>query len=305
MPNRELAFYINPCGPDRREIMELLSEAGVSRIGMDGVPWRVGPEDDEIEQFLEDCGRCELSVCSMHSTLPVLARPDQPMPAELREAHEREMARFARLGGETAVYHACAMRDVSLDEIDAAVQRVGWPEFVSCYVEALVDLARVAGAFGITVVLENIWHSQYCSSVTPILELVRTANRPNVGIILDSGHAHLAGFSVGDEIRRAGHWLRDTHFHDNVGDLSLAKADQHLPPGLGTIDWQDACLALQEIEFDGAVVFEGVLGPGDSIPAGRFGGYLSHHDLISITIANWRAFEYLALQRKLTRPRAG
>jgi len=265
----------------------------------------VGTEDDEIALFLEDCAHFELAVCSMHSGLPVLAQPDQAMPAELREAHEREMARFAELGGETAVYHACAMRDVSMDDIDATVLRVGWENFVSCYVEALEELARIAGAFGITVVLENIWHSRFCSSVTPILELVQTANRPNVGIILDSGHAHLAGFSVSDEIRKAGHWLRDTHFHDNVGDLSLPKADQHLPPGLGTIDWQAACLALQEIEFDGPVVFEGVLGPGDSIPAGRFGGYLSHRELIHITVANWRAFEFLAQQRSPNRPRTG
>ena len=102
---------------------------------------------------------------------------------------------------------------------------------------------------------------------------------------------------MGNEIRTAGPLLLDTHFHDNAGPGNDGLfPDQHLPVGLGTIDWQDACRALNEIEFSGPVVFEGVLGPGDSIENGRFGGKLSHKDLINITIANWRAFEALAEQ---------
>lgn len=115
-----------------------------------------------------------------------------------------------------------------------------------------------------------------------------------MAICLDSGHAHLQGLDVAREVRAAGALLKDTHFHDNIGPSG--NLDQHIPPGLGTINWQEVCRALDEIGYPGPVVFEGVLGPRDSISGGRFGGRLSHEDLIEITISNWLAFEALAEQ---------
>ncbi|OGV63318.1 MAG: hypothetical protein A3K19_21925 [Lentisphaerae bacterium RIFOXYB12_FULL_65_16] len=296
MKTRELAFYLNPCGPDRRAIMKLLAEAGVRRIGTDGFPWQVDKDRPAVDAFLRDCRDFGLSVYSMHGMLSLLARADSDMPADLMTAHVRDLQRLAVLGGKTVVYHACWMRDVTAEQIDTAIAAVGWDAFVARYAKALRDLAAAACELGLDIVVENIWHSVHSQSVAGYMDIIRAADAPNVGILLDSGHAHLAGKSVGDEIRTAGSLLRDTHFHDNVGCRNGVFFDQHIPPGLGTIDWHDACRALNEINFPGPVVFEGVLGPGDSIEKGRFGGQLSHRDIIEITIRNWRAFEALASQ---------
>lgn len=296
MSKRELAFYLNPRGPERRGIMKYLAEVGVRKIGIDGCPWRPDNAPKEIEAFRRDTAEFGLSVYSMHAIPALLATADKDAPPDLVDALFRDLERLAAMGGKTAVYHACLMRDVPADNTDSAIHAVGWDAFAKRYTKTVKLLAREAAKFGITVVIENIWHSVHARSVKGFIEIVRAAGEPNAGILLDSGHANLCGLSIGDEIRAAGKLLLDTHFHDNIGPINGQIIDQHIPPGLGTINWQDACRALDEIGFPGPVVFEGVLGPGDSVEKGRFGGKLSHKDLIDITIANWRAFEAIAEQ---------
>ncbi len=292
--NRELVFYLDPRGAARRSIMAALADRGIRRIGVDGFPWEPGKDAQNIERFRTDLRDAGLSVHSMHAVPPLVADADGT-PDDLLERVLTDLGRLAAAGGRTAVYHACWMRDVPPEAIDAEIGRVGWRTFAATYADTVERVAEEAAGHGITVVLENVWHSTYSSSAAPIREIIDRLDQPNVGICLDSGHAHLAGHSVADEIRTAGDLLKDMHFHDNAGARQGTYRDQHLPPGLGTIDWQEACRALNRIEYEGPVVFEGVLGPGDSIENGRFGGRLSHEDLIDITIANWRAFEALAM----------
>ena len=290
---RELVFYLNPSGPDRRAIMHLLAAKGVRRIGLDGFPWHPERDRGQYECFKADLASAGLSVHSMHAVPPLVANGDGA-PDDLLSTIRADLERLAAAGGQTAVYHACWMRNVPPERFDVEIGRVGWAAFRSTFAATVAEVARQAARWGITVVLENVWHSRYASSMAPILEIVGQVREANVGVCLDAGHAHLAGRVVADEIRAAGAWLKDMHFHDNVGPVGGAFPDQHIPPGLGTINWQDACRALNEIGYAGPVVFEGVLGPGDSIANGRFGGALSHDDLIEITRRNWRAFEALA-----------
>jgi len=294
MSHRELAIYLNPNGPQRREIMAALADAGVRFIGTDGVGWDAEKNRSDIAAFRADLAEFGLVVQSMHALPPLLARADGDAPPDLRDALRRDLQLLASLGGRTAVYHACMLRDVPADDTDKAIDAAGWERFVAHYAATLTWLARQAAQWGITIAIENVWHSRRALPSSGMAELVRAAGEPNIGICLDSGHAHLVDASVAAEIRAAGDLLCDTHFHDNVGPVDGRLFDQHIPPGLGTIDWQEACRALDDIAYPGPVVFEGVLGPGDSIAKGRFGGELSHADLITITIANWRALESFA-----------
>jgi len=291
--HRDLAFYLNPAGPERRAIMGLLRAHGVRHVGLDGFAWLPDSDAREFTGLRQDLTEAGLAVTSMHA-LPPLVANGQGTPPDLLAAILLDLSRLAAAGGKTAVYHACWMRDVPPEHIDGEIGRVGWPAFRATYAATVGLLARRAAPLGLSVVLENVWHSSYGASVAPILEILDLVEEPNVGLCLDAGHAHLAGRRVADEIRTAGLALRDTHFHDNRGRIGDRFLDQHLPPGLGTIDWQDACRALNQVAFQGPVVFEGVLGPGDSILGGRFGGRQSHADLIGITVRNWRAFEDLA-----------
>ena len=294
MACRELAFYLNPCRPERANIMRLLAEHGVTAIGLDGFPWGADRDREAFDRFHAELAETGLRVHSMHALPALLADAGHDAPNDLVEAQLRDLRRLAAAGGRTAVYHACWLRDVTPAQFTDAIQSVGWRPFRQRYARSVTRLAAAADDYGITVVLENVWHTRYADSAGPIVEILELVGAPNVGMCLDSGHAHLAGKNVGEEVRTAGAWLRDTHFHDNFGKTGDEYTDLHIPPGLGTTDWRDVCQALDEVRFAGPVVFEGVLGPGDSVEKGRFGGRLSHRDLIGITIANWRAFEALA-----------
>ena len=71
-------------------------------------------------------------------------------------------------------------------------------------------------------------------------------------VCIDTGHSNFCGEKPADAVRLVGgEYLGSLHVHDNNG-----KADQHLRPGFGNIDWVDFSNALVEIGFEGCVNFE-------------------------------------------------
>src|SRR4029077_1825261 len=73
---------------------------------------------------------------------------------------------------------------------------------------------------------------------------------PDTGICLDFGHAHLDGDLL-DAIETASGHLIATHLHDNRG-----RADDHLVPFEGSIDWPAAMTAIQKVGYDRTLMFE-------------------------------------------------
>jgi sugar phosphate isomerase/epimerase len=71
-----------------------------------------------------------------------------------------------------------------------------------------------------------------------------------VGICLDFGHAHLDG-NVVEAVETVSEHVVATHLHDNHG-----RADEHLTPMEGTIDWAGALTAVQKIGYDGPLIIE-------------------------------------------------
>jgi len=71
-----------------------------------------------------------------------------------------------------------------------------------------------------------------------------------VGICMDVGHAHMMG-DLGDAIEACSGHIVTTHLHDN-----RQKADDHLTPGEGTIDWPAALMTLQKVGYDEPWMFE-------------------------------------------------
>ena len=66
-----------------------------------------------------------------------------------------------------------------------------------------------------------------------------------VGICLDFGHAHMDGDLL-DAIETVSEHFVTTHVHDNRG-----RADDHLVPFEGTIDWPAALTAVQKVGYEG------------------------------------------------------
>ncbi|MFV0416332.1 MAG: sugar phosphate isomerase/epimerase family protein [Chthoniobacterales bacterium] len=124
---------------------------------------------------------------------------------------------------------------------------------------------------GLTVTLETAI-CQFTRTPAQIIEIIKEIGSPNLGICLDSGHTHIAGVDVAEAVRQCGSYLKETHFHDNFGDLDL-----HRPIGIGTINWPEVILALREIDYPGPVTFEANGAP-----------HCSAEDELQIYAKNWR-----------------
>ena len=300
--NYRLGFYINPHNTNRTELLDCLYESKIKYIGTDGCDWHPEDERNEIDKFAEDLKNRGIRLYATHACSPILAMPDRSTPAELFEEQINEIKRAAIWNAKTIVYHACWMRDVKYDETSKALESVPWNAFVDLNAETITKLANEADKYGINLVFENTNCGKQAESFKGFADIIQAVDKANVGFLIDTGHAHIAGDNLADEVAFAGQKLLDTHLHDNMGLVKNKYADKlnkyaddlHLPPGLGTINWPEFIRELNKINYSGPLMFEGVFGHQENLQNGYFKGKLSFKDIIELTINNWRAFELLA-----------
>jgi sugar phosphate isomerase/epimerase len=116
------------------------------------------------------------------------------------------------------------------------------------HLAALRPTCEAAAAFGGQVALENVgsWEEwQY------LIDLVDRSGIPNLGLNVDTGHAHLSDLGVGRAISSAAQRIVTTHLQDNFGQV-----DDHLPPGEGRIDWPEALGAFLSVGYEGVYMVE-------------------------------------------------
>ena len=95
--------------------------------------------------------------------------------------------------------------------------------------KSLDSLLPAAEKNSIKIAMENM--IDYDTSVE-LAELAAEYNHPNLGLCLDTGHAHVKE-GLENAIDNMKDYLVTCHLHDNDGS-----SDQHLPPGYGSIEWQ-------------------------------------------------------------------
>jgi len=115
---------------------------------------------------------------------------------------------------------------------------------VAAEAELLAELAQP----GVRFALENM---QTLASMEYVVALGEALGPEVAGICVDTGHAALGDLGPGRAIRMAGRRLITTHLQDNRG-----RHDDHMPPGDGTIDWDDVAAALTEVGYPGCVLLE-------------------------------------------------
>jgi sugar phosphate isomerase/epimerase len=140
------------------------------------------------------------------------------------------------------------------------------PEMKARERDVVEALCRSGQEGGVRVAIENLIdtnsHFEDTWTLDGLLALVRAVDSPVLGFCLDTGHAHQAGQDVSAAIRRlaaeesglgrARSALFHLHVHDNHG----GPIDEHLPLTEGSIGWSDVVRTLNEVGFDGRVVFE-------------------------------------------------
>jgi sugar phosphate isomerase/epimerase len=116
---------------------------------------------------------------------------------------------------------------------------------------SLSTLADHARGSGILVCVENMPPGVYPGSrMVDIQALVVELDRPELALTLDTGHAQLNSTPAAETLA-TGSLLRTTHVHDNDG-----RQDTHLPPGMGTIDWDAWVGSLDAVGYTGPIMLE-------------------------------------------------
>ena len=110
-------------------------------------------------------------------------------------------------------------------------------------------LAQAAAPLGVRIAVEVIPNDlSRASSLAELLD--EDIEHANAGICLDIGHARLEG-DVADAIETVSGHLMAIDIHDNRG-----RADEHLVPFDGAIDWPSALTTVQKVGYDGPITFE-------------------------------------------------
>lgn len=116
-------------------------------------------------------------------------------------------------------------------------------------VENLVKVGKIAQDYGVVVGVEplNRFESDMVNTADQAISLVKEVSNPNVKIQLDTFHCNIEEKNIPATIRKIGKGLL-CHVQGNESDRGT--------PGTGNLDWAGIKSALNEIEYDGAMVIE-------------------------------------------------
>ncbi|MGB9894953.1 MAG: sugar phosphate isomerase/epimerase family protein [Thermoproteota archaeon] len=120
------------------------------------------------------------------------------------------------------------------------------------------EIAKSAQDFGVRIAIENRLEQTFGAFPQDLIELVDEINNDYIGICLDTGHANVNGVPPSKAVRMFRERLIATHVHDNNG-----KGDQHLPPLMGNINWNDFVASLNDIHYGTPIIVEIPGGLGD------------------------------------------
>ena len=192
----------------------------------------------DVQQWLSAAG---LEVTSVHA--PVLEMSLASADATEREAAVAETERALHLGRRipfgALVIHLGRPRS---DAVRGGTNR----DAARRSIEAL---AKAAEPLGVRIAVEVI-PNDLCRPASLAHLLEDAVDAANAGICLDAGHARLEG-DVADAIETVSGHLIAVDVHDNRG-----RADDHLVPFDGAIDWPSALTTMQKVGYDGPVTFE-------------------------------------------------
>lgn len=114
-------------------------------------------------------------------------------------------------------------------------------------IEALQPIVAMAEAHGLSLVLENyIAPFDKASTFKTLLTEV-----PGLKLHLDFGHTNFGRDSHETFCRELGQDIRHVHFSDNRG-----RSDDHMPLGIGTVNWRQAIDVLKATGYDETITLE-------------------------------------------------
>jgi len=121
---------------------------------------------------------------------------------------------------------------------------------------SLSEIAAHCKHLGIRCALENKLPHLLFGNTADMLWILGAMTVTDVGVCLDTGHAHLAG-ELDTAMQKLSRHLCMIHASDNHG-----QGDDHLPPGQGAIQWPRFFSLLRASDFHGSIMME-IAGHGE------------------------------------------
>ena len=124
-------------------------------------------------------------------------------------------------------------------------------------IKSMRELVKVAENNNVILCVEviNRFEQFMLNTCAEALEYVNTIDHPHCKILLDTFHMNIEEDSLGDAIRLAGPYLHELH----VGETNRK------PAGMGRLPWNEIRTALDDIDYDGAIVQEPFILPGGQV----------------------------------------
>ena len=158
----------------------------------------------------------------------------------VREACFRELERcagiFSALGAKVMNIHPCYFSPPAMGK-----------ELVSFHMEALPPIVEMAASYGLTMVLEN--YKAPFDRVSIFKKLLTEV--PGLKLHLDFGHSNFGIDNHEVFCGELGEQIQHVHFSDN-----RSRSDDHMPLGVGTVNWQNAVNSLKAIGYDSTITLE-------------------------------------------------
>jgi len=115
------------------------------------------------------------------------------------------------------------------------------------------SICRFAKIWNLRIAIEpaDCYETDLVNTIADAAKLIAEVGESNLGVLIDSGHVHVSSESMPDAFQAAGDRLYHIHIDDNLG-----KRDQHLVPGLGSINFTEFFSLVRAHAYQGFVCAE-------------------------------------------------
>jgi len=241
MQKRQVIF-----GMMNNPALDLISEVRrAKRLGFEFIDLTLEPPEAGREKFSLDAMKQVLA----ETNLNVVGHTGWHLNAEAAYPEVRigvanaliwSAKQFAKLGAKYFTYHIRG----------SAARYIGIENSIRSQIEVLKRVSDKAEEMGIKLIVE---HTSGSEEQFKILDEFYD-KIPSLGFHLDVGHANInsQGKNRTEEfLRHYGDRLYHIHFSDNRG-----YDDDHLPLGVGTIEWEKIVKAIKRIKYSGTITLE-------------------------------------------------
>jgi sugar phosphate isomerase/epimerase len=205
---------------------------------------------DFLDLTIEGPGACYIDIAKLKLILDaygltVTGHTDPCLPHAypiqgVRNACLKELERCARifsaLGAKVMNIHPCYFCPPAMSR-----------DLIPFHLEALPPIVEMAASWGLTLVLENF--KAPFDRVATFRKLLTEV--PGLKLHLDFGHANFGIDHHEAFCGELGEHIQHVHFSDN-----RSRSDDHMPLGVGTVNWQNAVNALKATGYDSTITLE-------------------------------------------------